>query len=63
MNSKIDLETLKCEQERELFEAIRHFCKYKAIGKLYPDLAMPVRGEFIEKALTELYEDKFENER
>lgn len=61
MNENPGLDSLKNEQRQELFEAIRHFTKYKTMGFLNPALTMPKSGEIAEEALIKLYEEVYES--
>jgi hypothetical protein len=58
----MEVETMQREQRQELFESIRHFSKYKAIGKLDDALRVPDITEEINNSIIKLFEEHFGKE-
>lgn len=56
----MDVEYMKNEQRQELFEAIRHFSKYKALKTLDESLSIPAAADGIHNSMMALYEEHYE---
>ncbi len=58
-NKNPSSEPIKFEQQQELFEAIRHFSKYKALGNLDKTIVYPKVVDSIQENLIKLYEQEY----
>lgn len=58
--TSISVSKLQNEQKQELFEAIRHFNKYRAFGNLEGCLPIPELADKIIEDIIKLYEHVYE---
>ena len=56
----ISVGKIQNEQKQELFEAIRHFNKYRAFGNIEGGLPVPALADEINESVIRLYEHVYE---